>query len=357
MIENFKKLIKDSPVATEKFINHCIGVYEILKTEGNSDEVCNAGLYHSIYGTSHINVISQDINNDRKIIQKEIGKYAENLVYEICSLSDRDNSILDGKVKYQFQMLTDIAKICRANLVELYINDNENVHPSIETCIFRYNILCDYLNRKINPFSNRNPIRDDFKILDNMFPYDYLCNLYGYVEQSLYKPNRSSNPLEKNRFKTTRFSCHLSKENFFQMGLLEYMQKISQILKQDLFIKEYYIGHYDRSTCSESHCDSHYPENFTILIYPNIYWEDIWAGDLKIYPNHNSELNYNKTIDFIPGRVVIIDSRIKHKVMPVSSIAESSRYSIAIKGCFYKGLNSLNDSIVDLDNIIHIKYE
>ena len=44
MIKRFVELVKQSPIATEKFIRYCIDVYEILKKENDSEEVCNAGL-------------------------------------------------------------------------------------------------------------------------------------------------------------------------------------------------------------------------------------------------------------------------------------------------------------------------
>ena len=45
--------------------DHLINVYRLLKEEGYSEEVCDAGLFHSIYGTE---VYKQSSVEDRNLI-------------------------------------------------------------------------------------------------------------------------------------------------------------------------------------------------------------------------------------------------------------------------------------------------
>jgi len=336
IIEKFIELVKQSPAITEKFINHCVGVYEILKKNGESEEVCIAGLYHSIYGTSHFNDTIQTKENDREIIKKEIGEYAEKLVYEICSLENGEIDIVTGNIDWDSQLLVDIVKICRANLIR-FQSDNFLLYINL------YDLILDYLKKGIDPFL-KSSVENDIVVIDNLFPYQFLSSLYDYTLNSRYTSGHLSKVNSKDSNLTTRFSCQLSRDDFFKTGLLPYIEKIAIKLGQDLFLKDYYLSHYHKSTVSCGHVDSHFDNHITILIYPNIEWEELWGGDIKFY---NEDILLNSLVDFKPGRIVVFDSKIRHKVMSLSSIAKSDRFSIAIKACNFLGLSNYSADIID----------
>jgi Rps23 Pro-64 3,4-dihydroxylase Tpa1-like proline 4-hydroxylase len=211
-----------------------------------------------------------------------------------------------------------------------------------------YDKILDYLNRGIDPFLP-NSVENDIKVIDDLFPYNYLFSLYTKTVNSRYTCHHVSDRFSKDANFTSRFSCILSKDDFINTGLIPYMQKIANGLGQDLFLFEYYIGHYTKSTTSSSHVDNTKPDTITILIYPNIEWEDIWAGDIKFY---SEDSPFNKTVEFKPGRVIIFDSRIRHKVMPLSSMAGLDRFSFSIKACTFLGLPKYATD--NIQNIIHI---
>ena len=72
--------------------DHLINVYRLLKEEGYSEEVCDAGLFHSIYGTE---VYKQSSVEDRNLICSIIGEEAERLVHLFCTLPlPRDESFV-----------------------------------------------------------------------------------------------------------------------------------------------------------------------------------------------------------------------------------------------------------------------
>jgi len=351
MIENFINLVKVSPLVTDQYINHCIGVYNLLKQEGNSEEVCNAGLYHSVYGSSYANVTVQTIEHDRDVIKKEIGKYAESLVYEMCILPDRDNTILRGNNNWSHKTFLDIVKICRANLIEL-LNSGENT-SIIQFNIQRFTILLSHLSSNKNPFVEDTFFENKIEVLDNVFPSYYLDRLFTYVKGSKYSYGHDSNPNGKYSKDTTRFVCHLTRDDFLSMGLFPYIKKISEKLKKDLFLSHYYISNYNKTTCADSHVDSYGENMITILIYPNTHWEEIWSGDIKFYDQKKS--SFNKVVEFLPGRILFFDSRIKHKVMPISSLSKSDRFSITIKASFFSGLETLyNQFGGNTESIIHV---
>ena len=333
MIKRFIELVKQSPISTEKFIHDCIDTYQLLKKENEPEEICNAGLYHSIYS----NVTVQTIENDRDLIKNEIGEYAERLVYEMCSLKNRENDIIKGNFNWDIQTVSDIVKICRANLISLNTGD---YHVQL------YNIILESLSRGINPFL-KSCVENDIKVMDNIFPYHFHKSLYGYTLRSSYYPNHGSNSYGREKNLTTRFASYLSKDDFFNTGLIPYIRKIANEIGQDLFLLEYYIGHYSKSTSADSHVDKSDLNNVSILIYPNVEWDDLWAGDIKFYSENSP---FHKCVDFKPGRVIVFDSNIRHKVMPLSSIAEIDRFSIAIKACTFLGLP--NYSVGDFSEVM-----
>ncbi len=338
MIKRFTELVKQSPIATEKFISHCIDVYEILKKQNETEEVCNAGLYHSIYGTSYFNVTVQTIENDRDLIRNEIGEYAEKLVYEMCSLKDREVDIIKGNFNWDTQTLYDIVKICKANLISF--DPKRNSIYNIEL----YNIILESLDRGINPFL-KSCIENDIKIMDNIFPYHFHQSLFNYIVNSRYSPNHRGGSFSEQ----TRFACHLNKNDFFSTGLIPYIKKIANEIGQDLFLTKYYIGHYSKSTLGDAHIDTSDQNHISILIYPNLDWDDMWAGDIKFYSENSP---FHRVVDFKPGRVIVFDSNIRHKVMPLSSIAEKDRFSITIKACTFLGLPRYYYE--DYERVIHI---
>jgi uncharacterized protein (TIGR02466 family) len=63
--------------------DHLINVYRLLKEEEQSDAVCDAGLFHSIYGTE---VYKHSSVEDRNLICTIIGEEAERLVHLFCTL-------------------------------------------------------------------------------------------------------------------------------------------------------------------------------------------------------------------------------------------------------------------------------
>ena len=64
-------------------LEHLIGVYKVLDEGFAPLHVCDAGLFHSVYGTAYFK--PKTISLDKRDIVKEIiGKDAENLAFMFC---------------------------------------------------------------------------------------------------------------------------------------------------------------------------------------------------------------------------------------------------------------------------------
>ena len=81
-IDNFLLEVgtKNQPHGHRTLYEHLIGTWKLLKEWGCSRDICNAGLFHSIYGTQVYLPSTIPIKN-RKVVQNLIGEKAENLVY------------------------------------------------------------------------------------------------------------------------------------------------------------------------------------------------------------------------------------------------------------------------------------
>jgi len=71
---------------TEKtYLAHLVSVYRFMKTQGCEEEVCRAGMFHSIYGTERFQGFKLPLDR-RSEIANLIGERAERLAYWNCAM-------------------------------------------------------------------------------------------------------------------------------------------------------------------------------------------------------------------------------------------------------------------------------
>ncbi|MFO0966647.1 MAG: hypothetical protein U0793_13830 [Gemmataceae bacterium] len=90
---------------TEKtYLAHLIGVHRFMKDQGCDDELCRAGMFHSIYGTQSFQGFKLPLES-RADLRQRIGSRAEKLAYLNCAM-DRPtfDKALEQKVgPYRFR--------------------------------------------------------------------------------------------------------------------------------------------------------------------------------------------------------------------------------------------------------------
>ena len=85
----------DKVAHTEKtYLAHAIGVYQDLKSWGADEELCRAGMFHSIYGTERFQRFALPVER-RLELRDLIGPRAERLAYLNCAM---DRASLDRAV-------------------------------------------------------------------------------------------------------------------------------------------------------------------------------------------------------------------------------------------------------------------
>ncbi len=90
----------DVPHTQKSYLAHGIGVYRDLKAWGCDEELCQAGLFHSIYGTQIFQGFTLPVDR-RGQLQEMIGKRAEWLAYINCFM---DRETFDAQVLDQKEM-------------------------------------------------------------------------------------------------------------------------------------------------------------------------------------------------------------------------------------------------------------
>lgn len=90
---------------TEKsYLAHNIGVYNFMKARGCTEELCRAGLFHSIYGTELFQRFALPLER-RPDVRALIGERAERLAYVNCAM-DRatfDHALHGMEGPYRFR--------------------------------------------------------------------------------------------------------------------------------------------------------------------------------------------------------------------------------------------------------------
>jgi hypothetical protein len=67
----------------KNYLAHLISVYKLMESQGCTEELCRAGMFHSIYGTERFRGFTLPVER-RQEIQALIGERAERLVYLNC---------------------------------------------------------------------------------------------------------------------------------------------------------------------------------------------------------------------------------------------------------------------------------
>ena len=98
----------------ETLYEHLLGVQKNLKDMGAPEYLQDAGLFHSVYGTSSF---QHQSTNDRDKVRELIGEQAEEVVFMFCSLAQpRQKNIIAMEPS---QLKTDLLRLNIANQDEM----------------------------------------------------------------------------------------------------------------------------------------------------------------------------------------------------------------------------------------------
>lgn len=315
------------------YLEHCLDVYNILVDKNCKIEVQLAGLYHSVYGTDSFNA---GIDVTRQEIQQVIGEYAEQLVYDFCTMPNRDITILNGNND-------DLFQLAFANLESQTKNNNDPVLLSI---------LNQYKSKNMNliNFEKYQLNSKNIFVFDDLLQKNYIEYLHDSCLSANYTVSHGTSKFTHSR--DERLACYLTKDQFFKIRLDALIKTIATAIGSDIYVGSYYINQYGHMAQTSRHCDSSVEGTLTVLVFPNKHWESTWGGEIKFY---NEVDKFHYTFDFVPGRVIVFDSQLEHEVLPLTIDAQRMRFSIALKCATNpQGIQYL-ESVFGEGNIIKIE--
>lgn len=137
MDQNYKRLtsflvglgIEKVPHTQKSYLGHLIAVYNFMKDEGCTEELCQAGMFHSIYGTQQFQGFKLPVES-RADVRNLIGERAERLAYLNCAMQREtfDAVVTQAEEPYCFRDRltgdevrldrTDFDDLCRIHLYD-----------------------------------------------------------------------------------------------------------------------------------------------------------------------------------------------------------------------------------------------
>jgi len=89
--------IDDVPHSQKSYLGHLISLYKLMEKEGCSEEMCQAGMFHSIYGTQQFQGFKLELDQ-RPQVRDMIGERAERLAYLNCAMQrETFDAVLEQK--------------------------------------------------------------------------------------------------------------------------------------------------------------------------------------------------------------------------------------------------------------------
>jgi len=163
-------------------------------------------------------------------------------------------------------------------------------------------------------------------VLDNKLSRWELDHLNDCCRDASYSYDQTSDNNSIGR--DCRFAAHLTEAEVLDLGLDRIVRHAFADTEYNVSIIEAYFNHYPLHAYVNRHVDDIDPDSATIIICCNKYWDESWGGELKIYEENGP---VHKVVDYAPGRIIVFDSRIEHKAMPITPYAGSDRFTLAIK--------------------------
>jgi hypothetical protein len=111
------------------YLAHLIGVYRLMSDQGCTEELCRAGMFHSVYGTELFGRFALPLER-RPEVRALIGDRAERLAYLNCAMdrSSFDAAVARAEEPYRFRDRftgqeveldqTDFDDLCRVHLYD-----------------------------------------------------------------------------------------------------------------------------------------------------------------------------------------------------------------------------------------------
>jgi hypothetical protein len=172
----------------------------------------------------------------------------------------------------------------------------------------------------------------EIKVYDDLLTYAQRETLYSVARHAQYKICGPDNGTIEHQ-KDYSIVCLLNREQIRRLGILE-LPEFEHLKHKD------YSGAINISTPTDSdriHTDGVFGSGHindakagqTLLYFINLNWDLEWQG-FTIFTSDDKK-SIIKTVEYVPGRFVLFDGAIPHKVCSPSSLAPTFRLTLAIR--------------------------
>lgn len=163
------------------------------------------------------------------------------------------------------------------------------------------------------------------EVVDNKLTYSDREEIYDWVLSSSFKYNRISSQNSTQRTFVSEYSLDEIKKS----KLFNFIQSKFYLRIKNLRIHRMYTNICNPGEYYEMHVDSNLDDQITILYYPNMEWDKNHGGETVFYDQDG--LEPIKMVNYIPGRLILFDSKIPHRSNTVNFTTSNKRFSVAIK--------------------------
>ena len=107
---------------SKTYLGHLLAVYRLMQEQGCSEELCRAGMFHSIYGTERFRGFTLPLER-RGEVRALIGERAERLAYLNCAMdrASLDRALSEDVEPYRIfdRESGEVVELSRADLDDL----------------------------------------------------------------------------------------------------------------------------------------------------------------------------------------------------------------------------------------------
>ena len=267
------KKTQNIPHHNKSFFQHLLNVYNTLRKWNCPEDICFAGLFHSIYGNEIFKVQTE---KNREVVKDIIGEQAEKIVFNFN----------------QNRMLSNETKIIS------FANDLDHSFIKVFDDIY------------------------DQKDIDDIYLYFRDEAPWYFIGSGLH-----TSPWRKFHY-SLKFENKLEKKlNEISLNILNTLG-INELFKLD----RAYASANPYGTIHESHIDSENYGDMTVMFYLNKNWSVDNAGETVFYCDN--KIDIIKSITPKPARAVLFDGTISHCARDVTRNVNDLRIVTTFKYSF-----------------------
>ena len=164
------------------------------------------------------------------------------------------------------------------------------------------------------------------EIYDEKFTYDQKVRFLQFAQNSLFRPLGSDAGIHGAE---VQMFSHFSDEDNKALGIVNHPFFAELTDKYSLHKRKIKQSRINLTTPAEKnriHTDG---VGITLLYYLNVEWDIEWGGHTLIMDKDCKEVE--KTILYVPGRLVVFDGVLPHMIMTPSNLCPTARYTYAIQ--------------------------